>query len=107
MVESSFYITIVFSIAVSLLFFILQFKYFRETRKYCNLFYDFFYKESEYEVIKEDVDGNQIQQLKLVGEQESDLNRAVRGKIGIPHPSWTDGYILGGVDGNLHVYMGI
>lgn len=75
MVESSFYITIVFSIAVSLLFFILQFKYFRETRKYCNLFYDFFYKESEYEVIKEDVDGNQIQQLKLVGEQESDLNK--------------------------------
>lgn len=75
MVESSFYITIVFSIAVSLLFFILQFKYFRETRKYCNLFYNFFYKESEYEVIKEDVDGNQIQQLKLVGEQESDLNK--------------------------------
>ena len=75
MVESSFYITIVFSIAVSLLFFILQFKYFRETRKYCNLFYDFFFKENEYEVIKEDVDGNQIQQLKLVGEQESDLNK--------------------------------
>lgn len=75
MVESSFYITIVFSIAVSLLFFILQFKYFRETRKYCNLFYDFFYKESEYEVIKEDIDGNQVQQLKLVGEQESDLNK--------------------------------
>lgn len=75
MVESSFYITIVFSVAVSLLFFILQFKYFRETRKYCNLFYDFFYKESEYEVIKEDIDGNQVQQLKLVGEQESDLNK--------------------------------
>ena len=37
--------------------------------------YDFFYKESEYEVIKEDIDGNQVQQLKLVGEQESDLNK--------------------------------
>ena len=36
---------------------------------------DFFFKENEYEVIKEDVDGNQIQQLKLVGEQESDLNK--------------------------------
>lgn len=75
MIENSFYITIVFSIAVSLLFFILQFKYFRETRKYCNLFYNFFYKEIKYEIIKEDIDDNQVQQLKLVGEGESDLNK--------------------------------
>ena len=75
MFESSFYITIAFSIVVSLIFFILQFNYFRETRKYCNLYYDFFYKESDYEVLNEDVDGNNVQQLKLVGEENSDLNK--------------------------------
>lgn len=75
MFESSFYITIAFSIVVSLIFFILQFSYFRETRKYCNLYYDFFYKESDYEVLNEDVDGNNVQQLKLVGEENSDLNK--------------------------------
>lgn len=75
MIESSFYITIVFSIAVSLIFFTLQYIYYRETRKYCNLFYNFFYKENEYEVIKEDLDGNKVQQLKLVGEEGADLNK--------------------------------
>ena len=75
MIENSFYITVVFSIAVSLIFFTLQYRYFVETRKYCNLFYNFFYKENEYEVIKEELDGNKVQQLKLVGEEGSDLNK--------------------------------
>lgn len=75
MIESSFYITIVFSIVVSLIFFILQFKYYRETRKYCDLYYDFFYKECDYEVFNGDVDGNSFLQLKLVGKENSDLNK--------------------------------
>lgn len=75
MVESSFYITIAFSIVVSLIFFVLQFIYFRETRKYCNLYCDFFYKESDYEVLNGDVDGINVKQLKLVGEENSDLNK--------------------------------
>ena len=75
MVESSFYITIAFSIVVSLIFFILQFIYFRETRYYCNLYHRFFYKENDYEVLNGEVDGNNVQQLKLVGEGKSDLNK--------------------------------
>ena len=74
MIENSLYISIAFSIVVSLVFFILQFKYFRETRFYCDLFYDFFYKKSDYEVINGDVEGNNVQQLKLVGDENSDLN---------------------------------
>ena len=75
LIDSSFYITIVFSIVVSLCFFILQFIYFRETRNYCDLYYYFFYKENDYEVFNGDVDGYNVQQLKLVGENNSDLNK--------------------------------
>lgn len=75
LIESSFYITIAFSIVVSLLFFILQFMFFRETRNYCALYRYFFYKENDYEVLNGDVDGCNVQQLKIVGEDNSDLNK--------------------------------
>lgn len=74
MIESSLYIAIALSVVVSLIFFFLQSKFFIETRHYCVLFYNFFNKESEYEVLNEEIEGNKVQQLKLVGEENSDLN---------------------------------
>ena len=71
---STFTGTIVFSCAVFVLFLSLQLKYFFETRKYRNLFNDFFKKNSEYSTFHKKIGDEDITQLAKVGVEESDLN---------------------------------
>ena len=72
---NSLYITLGISIFVFLIFFIFQLKYYGETRKYSNLFCNFFYTEEDYQIVRKDFNGIEIPQVKLVGEKDSDLNK--------------------------------
>ena len=75
---SSLYITLGISVFVFLLFFFFQLKYFRETRRYSDLFCNFFYTEEDYQIVIKEFDGINIPQVKLVGENESDLNKLLQ-----------------------------
>ena len=75
---SSLYITLSISVFVFLLCFALQLSFYRETRKYSNLFCNFFYTEEDYQIVQKEIDGIEIPQLKLVGEKDSDLNKLLQ-----------------------------
>lgn len=74
---NSFEGTIILAGAVFLIFLGFQIKYFLETRKYRNLFKNFFRKESEYETYQKEIGSEQITQLKQVGTESSDLNKLI------------------------------
>lgn len=69
--------TIIISGIVFVIFIIFQGKYFLETRKYRNLFKNFFRKDKDYETYIAEIDGEKIAQLRLVGTNGSDLNTLI------------------------------
>lgn len=72
---TSLYFTIGISVVFFLIFVCIQFSFFRETRNSSNRYCDFFYRLEDYQIVKEIINGQEIPQLKLVGEQDSDLNK--------------------------------
>ena len=72
---TSLYLTLALSGVVFLIFVCLQLYFSRETRNSSARFCDFFYRVEDYQIIKEVVNGEEISQLKLVGEENSDLNK--------------------------------
>lgn len=72
---TSLYFTIGLSAIIFLIFVYIQVSYFRETRNGCDRYCDFFYRSEDYQIVKEIINGQDIPQLKLVGEQDSDLNK--------------------------------
>ncbi len=72
---TSLYLTLALSGVVFLIFVCLQLKFSRETRNSSARFCDFFYRVEDYQIVKEIVNGEEISQLKLVGEKNSDLNK--------------------------------
>lgn len=74
---NSFESTILISGIVFCIFIYFQFKYFNETRKYRNLFNNFFKKKEEYATYNTIVNGEDVTQLKQVGENDSDLNNLI------------------------------
>ena len=74
---NGFVVTIVLAAIIFLIFFGIQLWFFYETSFYRNLFGNFFKKNSDYETYQEDIGGEQITQLKQVGNDESDLNELI------------------------------
>ena len=74
---NSFIVTIVLAAVIFFIFFGFQLWFFLETRFYRNLFRNFFEKNSDYETYQEEIGSEQITQLKLVGNDESDLNELI------------------------------
>ena len=74
---NTFYGTILISGVVFVIFIYFQIKYFAETRKYRNLFNYFFAKTEEYATYNTIINGEDITQLKQVGESGSDLNTLI------------------------------
>lgn len=72
---TSLYLTLALSGVVFLIFVCLQLYFSRETRNSSARYCDFFYRVEDYHIIKEAVNGEEISQLKLVGEEKSDLNK--------------------------------
>jgi len=72
---TSLYLTLALSGVVFLIFVCLQLYFSRETRNSSARYCDFFYRVEDYQIIKEAVNGEEISQLKLVGEEKSDLNK--------------------------------
>lgn len=72
---TSLYLTLALSGVVFLIFVCLQLYFSRETRNSSARYCDFFYRVEDYQIIKEVVNGDKISQLKLVGEENSDLNK--------------------------------
>ncbi|MBO4849804.1 MAG: hypothetical protein J5529_02755 [Prevotella sp.] len=74
---NTFYSTIFISVIVFIIFIFFQIKFFAETRKYRNLFNNFFAKNEEYATYNTVINGEDITQLKLVGASGSDLNTLI------------------------------
>ena len=74
---NGFVVTIVLAAVIFLIFLGFQLWFFYETRFYRNLFRNFFEKNSDYETYQEEIGGEQITQLKQVGNDESDLNELI------------------------------
>lgn len=74
---NTFYGTILISGIVFVIFIFFQIKYFAETRKYRNLFNNFFAKDEEYATYNTIINGEDITQLKQVGASGSDLNTLI------------------------------
>ena len=55
-----------------------QIKYFKETKRYRDLFHDFFKKEENYITYRTTINGSDVIQLKQVGVKESDLNNLIK-----------------------------
>lgn len=72
---TSLYLTLALSGVVFLIFVCLQLYFSRETRNSSARYCDFFFRVEDYQIIKEVVNGEEISQLKLVGEENSDLNK--------------------------------
>jgi hypothetical protein len=70
-------ITIISALIVAGIFIGFQFKYFSETGKLRLLFEDFFKKKSSYGTFTKTIGGEEIMQLKEVGEPKSDLNNLI------------------------------
>lgn len=73
---ATFWITIIVSLIISVIFLCLQIYFFRETRKYRIMFHNFFNKRENYGTFKREMtEGEEpITQLVQVGSQGSDLN---------------------------------
>jgi ribosomal protein S15P/S13E len=71
---NTFYGTILISGIVFVIFIFFQIKYFAETRKYRNLFNNFFTRKEDYDTYSTVINGEEITQLKQVGVDGSDLN---------------------------------
>lgn len=69
--------TILISSVVFIIFLFFQISFFIETRKYRNLFNNFFKKKEDYATYVNNVNGEDIIQLKLVGIEGSDLNELI------------------------------
>ena len=74
---NSFESTIILAVVLFLLFLSGQIMFFMETRKYRNLFANFFRRASEYETYLKEIGEEQIPQLKQVGTEDSDLNKLI------------------------------
>lgn len=73
----SFYITIIISVIVFIVFTLLQRKYFLDTKRYRIKFENFFSKNSPYSVSVSKEGGERYPQLSLVGKEFSDLNNLI------------------------------
>lgn len=73
----SFVITIVIALVLSLLFAVFQSKYFFDTRKYTDVFLNFFAKNRAYSVTNNSEEGEDYPQIELVGKKGSDLNALI------------------------------
>ncbi len=74
---TSFESTIIVAVVVFLGFLGLQLKFFFETKKYSNRFKNFFNRESDYDTYQKEDGKELITQLKLVGAEDSDLNKLI------------------------------
>ena len=74
---NSFEGTIILAVFLFLLFLSGQIMFFMETRKYRNMFANFFRRASEYETYLKEIGEEQIPQLKQVGTEDSDLNKLI------------------------------
>lgn len=74
---NTFHDTIIISGIIFIVFIVFQIKYFIETRKYRNLFCNFFAKNDGYCTYNIIINGEEIMQLKQVGASGSDLNTLI------------------------------
>lgn len=72
---TSIYITIGLSTVVFFIFVCIQANYYNKTRNSSDRYCDFFYTVEDYQITKVVINGEEIPQLKLVGEKDSDLNK--------------------------------
>lgn len=75
---STFIVTIVLSVIISAGFIGFQIKFFNETRKYRELFENFFKRKEPYSVYQKVVGNDTIPQLTEVGYENSDLNNLIK-----------------------------
>lgn len=69
--------TIIVAAVTAFVFFALQFRFFLETRRYRNVFHDFFRKLSPYATTTSDINNESFTQLVEVGRPKSDLNNLI------------------------------
>lgn len=70
--------TIAISVVIFGVFTYLQIRYFKDTKKYREIFRNFFEKDCSYESLLVDAEGNQYPQIKEVGAENSDLNNLIK-----------------------------
>lgn len=75
---TSFIVTIVISVIISAVFIWFQFKFFKETKEYRELFQNFFGRKQPYAIYQRTVGNEGIPQLEQVGYDESDLNNLIK-----------------------------
>lgn len=75
---TSFIVTIVISVIISAVFIWFQFKFFKETKEYRELFQNFFGRKQSYAIYQRTVGNEEIPQLEQVGYDESDLNNLIK-----------------------------
>lgn len=75
--ESFLTATNIFSIISFIVFFVFQFKYYRETKKYREIFENFFSRKEAYSVQIIDFNGDHYPQIKHVGYSKSDLENLI------------------------------
>lgn len=75
---TSFIVTIVISVIISAGFIWFQFKFFKETKEYRELFQNFFGRKQPYAIYQRSVGNEEIPQLEQVGYDESDLNNLIK-----------------------------
>lgn len=75
---TSFIVTIVISVIISAVFIWFQFKFFKETKEYRELFQNFFGRKQPYAIYQRTVGNEEIPQLEQVGYDESDLNNLIK-----------------------------
>lgn len=75
---TSFIVTIVISVIISAVFIGFQFKFFKETKEYRELFQNFFGRKQPYAIYQRTVGNEGIPQLEQVGYDESDLNNLIK-----------------------------
>lgn len=75
---TSFIVTIVISVIISAVFIWFQFKFFKETKEYRELFQNYFGRKQPYAIYQRTVGNEEIPQLEQVGYDESDLNNLIK-----------------------------
>lgn len=75
---TSFIVTIVISVIISAVFIWFQFKFFKETKEYRELFQNFFGRKQPYAIYQRTLGNEEIPQLEQVGYDESDLNNLIK-----------------------------
>lgn len=65
------------STSIFIICFVLQSLALIDTRKFRNLFHNFFLKKEDYETYTKEINGEEVTQLKQVGANGSDLNKLI------------------------------